>query len=68
MVVDELSSRRLHDAPSVGSGVVWLALAEGNTLGHCMLGDGASEMVRYSISGGTDIRWAVLDTALARCC
>jgi hypothetical protein len=68
VVVDELSSRRLHDTPSVGGGVVWLAFAEGNTLSHCVLGDRASEMVRYSISGGTDIRWAVLDTALARCC
>jgi len=34
VVVDELSSWCLHDAPSVGGGVVWLAFAKCNTLGH----------------------------------
>ena len=45
MVVDELSSRCLHDTPSVGGGVVWLAFAERNTLGHCALDDGTGEMI-----------------------
>jgi len=44
VVVDELSSRCLHDTPSVGGGVVWLAFAERNTLGHCALDDGISEI------------------------
>lgn len=37
VVVDELASWGLHDTPSVGSSVVWLAFAERNTLGHCVL-------------------------------
>jgi len=34
VVVDELPSWRLHDTPSVGSCVVWLAFAKCDTLGH----------------------------------
>ena len=45
VVVDELSSRCLHDPPSVGGGVVWLAFAERNTLSHCALDDEADEMI-----------------------
>ena len=45
VVIDELSSRCLHDTPSVGGGVVWLAFAERNTLGHCVLNDKAGETV-----------------------
>jgi len=37
MVVDELSTGRLYDAPAVRGGVVGLAFAEGDTLSH--LGD-----------------------------
>ena len=44
VVVDELASRCLHDTPSVRGGIVWLAFAECNTLGHCALGNKASEM------------------------
>ena len=63
MVVDELSSWCLYDTPSVGGGVVWLAFAECNTLGHCVLDGETGETiwrVRYSVSGDTDVRWGVL--------
>lgn len=46
MVVDELSSWCLYDTPSVGGGVVRLAFAECNTLGHWELDDNASEPTR----------------------
>jgi len=35
VMINELPSWGLHDAPSVGSCVVWLALAKCDTLGHC---------------------------------
>jgi hypothetical protein len=44
VVVDELSSRRLHDTPSVGGGIVRLAFAECYTLCHCELSDKVSEI------------------------
>jgi len=34
VVVDEFSTGGLYDAPPTGGGVVWLAFAEGYTLGH----------------------------------
>jgi len=34
VVVDEFSSRCLHDTPSVGGSVVWLTFTECNTLSH----------------------------------
>jgi len=34
VVNDQLSTRSLNDAPPVGGGVVWLTLAEGDTLSH----------------------------------
>lgn len=34
MVVDEFGTRGLHHAPAVRFGVVRIALAEGDTLGH----------------------------------
>ena len=35
MVIDELATGGLHNASAVGGGVVGLAFAEGDTLGHC---------------------------------
>lgn len=34
MVVNELAAGGLHDPPSVGGGVIWLTLAEGDSLNH----------------------------------
>lgn len=35
VVVNKLATRRLHNPSAVGGGVVGVALAEGDTLGHC---------------------------------
>ena len=46
VVVDKLSSWRLHYTPSVGRGVVWLTFAKCDALCHCVLDDEVDEIMR----------------------